>query len=172
MVGDMHDEPPVAAPASTASPVAPPGPNELERPADPNADAAFDALGQLLPARAFTSSLDEAAREYGSARPQEPTCPWCNAALGDVAATRCPACGAALKPVDEQLEVPGVTVSPVELRASQEAAAQAVEALVQADREGEGLQPPSTEVRRAMLELELEALKAEAARPGPGDPGS
>ncbi len=167
----MHDEPHVAAPMSPAIPAAPPEPNELEQPGDPNADAAFDALGQPVPARAFAASIDDEARGYGAARPQERVCPWCNAPLAADAEARCPQCGAALKPVEEDLEVPGVTVSPVELRASQEAAAQAVTALLQSDQAAAGLQPPSTAVRRAMIELELEALKAAEGRAEPDDPG-
>ena len=127
-------------------------------------EPAFDALGQPIPARSFDPALDESTRAFGSSRPTTTLCPWCNRPLPDPDAETCPHCGAALKPVQEDLAIPGLTVSPVDPRealaqTSEQLAAYAVRTpeSIAPDTDRPEFEPPSPEVRRKMLEMELEA---------------
>lgn len=95
-------------------------------------------------------------------------CPWCSAELPDPAATSCPACGAALQErVDGDL--PGVTqVDPTAITSGRKARRKGVRELIGlSDEETEGSpvhrtpEPPSSEVRREMLRLRIDALEAE-----------
>ena len=95
------------------------------------------------------------------------TCPWCSAAV-PAEASRCPSCGAALRDgVDD--EVPGVTQ--VDLAATSRLARLKppgrVAMWLGAERTTENseisgrIEPPSEEVRKEMLRLELAAIDAE-----------
>jgi len=134
-------------------------------PVEPAAERAFDALGQPIPASSFAPSLDEEARTFGSPRPLVTLCMWCNQPLPDASAETCPHCGAALKPVDEDIAIPGLTVSPVDPRAAMAATSEQLAAYavrtpesIAPEVERPELEPPSLEVRRKMLEMQLEAL--------------
>jgi hypothetical protein len=139
-----------------------PGANTLAFTTPP--EAVVDDLGQPIPARTFDPSLAAETREFGTARPVQRVCMWCEAPLPDGDPAICPKCGAALKPVDENIAILGVTVAPVDVRAVQAATADALAAVVQsvpnrvvAGNEA-GVSPPSPEVVRAMRLMELEAL--------------
>jgi hypothetical protein len=151
-------EDPAASPDAAPAPVA--NTLALAKPPEP----VVDDLGQPIPARAFDPSLGEETREFGTARPLPRVCTWCEAPLPDGDPATCPKCGAALKPVDENLAILGVTVAPVDVRAVQAATTEALAAVVQsvpnrvvAGSEA-GVSPPSPEVLRAMRLMELEAL--------------
>ena len=76
-------------------------------PAAPSAPAP-DSRGSLDDGEgdiAFSPSVPPEVAHFGAAKPVEPICQWCNAPLPSADATRCPACGALLHPVDEPAEV-------------------------------------------------------------------
>lgn len=114
---------------------------------------------------------DEMQAMDGSGDGHEPVCPWCSAALPDPEATRCPACGAALREA-APADVPGVTQVDVEAVLKRRPVAQRSRGLIgwlsgeyqpEAPPElHQTLAPPAEEVRREMLRLELAALEAEA----------
>lgn len=134
---------------------------------------------------AFGEHLDPETLAFGAPKPQAMVCQWCNGPLESDDLELCPNCGSRLKPTDEDLVVPGVTtlsaeaaraLELVEIQRNREAAksgqamyttpslatAQSVvpapdEATVEAAN-----RPPDDEVRRVMLEMELEARQARA----------
>ncbi len=154
--------------------------------------------------RAFAPDLDPEVRDFGSTRNIVRVCEWCNTPLSDPDAAHCPSCGANLKPLEPDQEIPGLTTMSLEAelaRRRAEAQQQATSnasggilrsagSLLGTGRSGtspaapavvtpEGLQlddatieeairPPDDAVRRAMLQLEIEALKAQAPGVVPG----
>jgi hypothetical protein len=146
-----------------------PEPNEGATP-DPSV---FDALGQLLPASSFAPGLDDAALGFPQGAPHSgPICDWCGAALPARDLDTCPSCGAALKPPPDLPDIPGLTVAPVDIRAVVRDVSPEIRALVAPPVTDElaipgtrpELGPPDPAIRRAMLEMELEA------RPVPPEP--
>ncbi len=138
------------------------------------ADPAFDAGGDPLPARSFAPGLDDEALGFTSAVRQPPGCPWCGGSIPDGAAATCPSCGAALHPIAEMPDIPGVTVAPADVRRTVRDVSPEILALV-APAVGDQialpgsrpeLGPPDASVRRAMLQLELEAQRAALAAAG------
>ena len=99
-----------------------------------------------------------------------PHCPWCSALLPDPAATRCPACGAALRG-DDHTGIPGVTeIDPNAIRrAPLPLATPTLGSLLMggvaterpSPAELEAVAAPDDAVRREMLHLEIEARRAE-----------
>ena len=134
---------------------------------------------------AFAEDLDPETLAFGAPKPQAIVCQWCNGPLESDDLELCPHCGSRLRPTDEDLVVPGVTtlsaeaaraLELVEIQRNREAAksgqamyttpslatAQSIvpapdEATVEAAN-----RPPDDEVRRVMLEMELEARQARA----------
>lgn len=134
---------------------------------------------------AFAEDLDPETLAFGAPKPQAIVCQWCNGPLESDDLEVCPHCGSRLRPTDEDLVVPGVTtlsaeaaraLELVEIQRNREAAksgqamyttpslatAQSIvpapdEATVEAAN-----RPPDDEVRRVMLEMELEARQARA----------
>ncbi len=173
MPGPAHDPDPPEAPDESAEP-APPGPRDQVSgatldPSDPTAPV-FDAAGDPLPAGSFAPGLDDAALGFSPAGTRPVACGWCGTVLADEAATTCPTCGAALQPQQELPEIPGVNVAPLDVRRAVRTVNPEILALVTpplADdiaRPGTrpSLDPPSTSIRRVMLELEIEAQRAAA----------
>ena len=124
------------------------------------AEPEFDELGQPLPARAFAPSIGDETRAFGSLRPLRTVCMWCNGPLESADLDVCPHCGAALKPVSDDIEIPGVTIAPVDLKKAAAAAAEALARTLARPAETvtalgmrPDLEPPSDAVRRAMQEL-------------------
>jgi hypothetical protein len=148
-------------------------------PSDPTAPA-FDEAGDPLPASTFAPEIDDAALGFSSSVHAPRGCEWCGAPLSEPDPAVCPSCGAALRPVADLPEIPGVTVAPADVRRIVRDVSPEIRALVtppvtdEIARPGARpeLGPPDGAVRRAMLELELEALRvarlqearAEAAR--------
>jgi len=154
--------------------------DELEAIAESAAAASADEVDL-----AFGEHLDPETLAFGAPKPQAIVCQWCNETLESDDLEVCPHCGSRLKPTDEDLVVPGVTtlsaeaaraLELVEIQRNREAAktgqamyttpslasASAVipapdEATVEAAN-----RPPDDEVRRLMLEMELEARQARA----------
>ena len=135
---------------------------------------------------AFIEALDPATRAFGETKPQAVVCQWCNGTLESAELTTCPHCGSLLRPVDENLVVPGVTtLSPdaarrleiVEVQRQREAARRGEALYVAPTLEPSigvvpapdaatidaALRPPDDEVRRLMREMELDAREAAAA---------
>lgn len=153
-------EGPATFAAGTAAPVAGSG------------EAWFDDLGQPLPARTFDPAVAAEMQDYDSPRPLRIVCMWCNGALESANLDVCPHCGAALKPVSDDIDIPGVTVAPVDLKKARAAAAEAVTRTlgrlsdaVAAPGVRPELEPPNEAVRLAMHDLG-------AARPSDGATGS
>ena len=142
---------------------------------------------------AFSVNLAPEVQAFGAPKPLASVCQWCNAGLPDPDVAICPHCGGRLKPIDEALEVPGLTTITPEARAALERAA--VQRLRDAARRGRtneppfqvggsspaepppapvpelddaevqaAIAPPEDAVRRLMLEMELEALRSARAR--------
>lgn len=161
-----------------------PEPNEGATP-DPSV---FDALGQLLPASSFAPGLDDAALGFPpSAPPSGDFCGWCGAGLPAPDLDTCPSCGAALKPPPDLPDIPGLTVAPVDIRAVVRDVSPEIRALVAPPVTDElaipgtrpELGPPDPAIRRAMLEMELEARPvpppepaAEGAQAAQGTPSA
>ncbi len=126
----------------------------------------FDVAGDPLPARTFAPGLDDEALGFSAAVRQPGGCPWCGAALPEPDLATCPTCGAALQPVAELPDIPGLTVAPAVARRTVGDISPDILALVTppvtdaiaAPGDRPELEPPDPSVRRAMLELELEAL--------------
>lgn len=136
--------------------------------------------------RAFAADLDESVRDFGSTRNMVRVCEWCNTPLADAEAATCPSCGANLKPVEPDAEIPGLTTMTLEAvlarrraEAQQQATSNAATRLfrgapaappvtspasLQLDDATieEAIKPPDDAVRRAMIQLEIEALQAHA----------
>ncbi|MET1232275.1 MAG: hypothetical protein ABWY52_05450 [Candidatus Limnocylindrales bacterium] len=135
---------------------------------------------------AFGEHLDPETLAFGAPKPQAIVCQWCNGALETADLDVCPHCGSRLRPTDDDLIVPGVTtlsaeaaraLELVEIQRNREAAktgqamyttpslataAAVVPAPDEATVEAAN-RPPDDEVRRVMLEMELEARQARAA---------
>ncbi len=141
-------------------------------PSDPSAPA-FDAAGDPLPARTFAPGIDDAALGSSSIAREPPGCQWCGAPLPEPDLPTCATCVAALKPVAELPDITGVTVAPADVRRTVRDVSPALRALVappvtdEIARPGARpeLGPPDRTVRRAMLELELEARGSRAGEP-------
>ena len=174
------DEPLDPAPESDPAPVAvdplPSGPID---PSDPSAPA-FDAAGDPLPARTFAPGIDDAALGFSSTVREPPGCQWCGAPLPEPDLATCPSCGAALKPVAELPDIPGLTVAPADVRRTVRDVSPEIRALVAPPVSDEiarpgarpELGPPDPTVRRAMLELELEARGSRPGEPEPPEGGA
>jgi len=184
---DQSPEPP-APPADQpdgAAEVAAPDPvatlvDELE----PIAEAA--AAGGPEVDTTFNEDLAPETLAFGAPKPQAIVCQWCNGPLESDDLEVCPHCGSRLKPTEEDLVVPGVTtlsseaaraLELVEIQRNREAAkagqamyttpslasaAAVVPAPDEATVEAAN-RPPDDEVRRVMLQMELEARQARAA---------
>ena len=152
--------------------------------------------------RAFAADLDPTIRDFGSTRNAVRVCEWCNTPLSDPDAAQCPSCGANLKPLEPDQEIPGLTTMSLEAElarrraeAQQQATSNAPGGILRSagsilgtgrtntpapavvTPEGlqlddatieEAIRPPDDAVRRAMLQLEIEALKAKAPGVVPG----
>ena len=177
---DARASAPEGAPASDSrAPVSRSATSDPIDPSDPSAPA-FDAAGDPLPANTFAPGIDDAALGFSSTARAPRGCEWCGAPLSEPDLAVCPSCGAALRPVADLPEIPGVTVAPADVRRIVRDVSPEIRALVtppvtdEIARPGARpeLGPPDSAVRRAMLELELEALRvarlqearAEAAR--------
>jgi RNA polymerase subunit RPABC4/transcription elongation factor Spt4 len=96
---------------------------------------------------------------------QTTPCPWCSAAV-PTDATTCPSCGAQLREA-AQGDILGVTqIDPAALTRSKRIKPSRLTAWVTGERateedSGGKIEPPSEEVRREMLRLELAAIDAE-----------
>jgi len=165
----------------------------------PSALLAADGGGD----RAFAADLGPTVRDFGSTRSSVRVCEWCNTPLSDPDAAQCPSCGANLKPLEPDTEIPGLTTMSLEAElarrraeAQQQATSNAPGGILRSagsilgagrtspppapavvTPEGlqlddasieEAIRPPDDAVRRAMLELEIEALKAQAPGVVPG----
>lgn len=95
------------------------------------------------------------------------TCPWCSATV-PVEAVTCPSCGASLRDAAEG-EILGVTqVDPAAVARTKRIKSRNIAAFLgvsddpaDEDESGGKVEPPSDEVRREMLRLELAAIDAE-----------
>ena len=93
------------------------------------------------------------------------TCPWCSATV-PVAATTCPSCGAALRDALDG-DIAGVTqIDPAAVLRTKRIKPRGLAAWLVGEREAEEpsigkVEPPSEEVRKEMLRLELAAIDAE-----------
>lgn len=106
-----------------------------------------------------------------------PSCPWCSAALPSPDTAICPGCGATLIEPELDEDVPGLTTLDPEFVARANRSMHAAEPTPRrgllswlggetetsppSDLEG-SVEPPSDEVRREMLRLEMEALIRDA----------
>ena len=159
----------------------------------PNALLAPDGGGD----RAFAADLDATVKDFGSTRNAVRVCEWCNTPLSDPDAAQCPSCGANLKPLEPDAEIPGLTTMTLEAElarrraeAQQQATSNAGGGILRSagsilgsarpvppptpapvTQESlelddasieEAIRPPDDAVRRAMLQLEIEALQAQA----------
>jgi hypothetical protein len=92
-------------------------------------------------------------------------CPWCSATV-PVGATTCPSCGAALRDAVDG-DIAGVTqIDPSAVLRTKRIKSRGIAAWLAGERESEEpsigkVEPPSEEVRREMLRLELAAIDAE-----------
>jgi hypothetical protein len=113
---------------------------------------------------------DQQLSPAGSAPDGAPRCPWCSAALPSANEPRCPSCGAAVREETVE-EIPGVTRIDAEaiLRARSKAPrSRGLVGWLAGDAADDGppvapgtFAPPSHDVKREMLRLELAALEAE-----------
>jgi hypothetical protein len=93
------------------------------------------------------------------------TCPWCSASV-PVAASTCPSCGAALRDASSS-DIAGVTqIDPSAVLRTKRIKRSGLAAWLVGEREEDEpsigkVEPPSEEVRREMLRLELAAIDAE-----------
>lgn len=93
------------------------------------------------------------------------TCPWCSATV-PVASSTCPNCGAALRDAADG-DIAGVTqIDPSAALRTKRIKPRGIAAWLVGERESEEasigkVEPPSEEVRREMLRLELAAIDAE-----------
>ena len=177
--GDLAGAADRSDPAGPADPPHPSPPSGADHESDTvdrtdMADPAFDAGGDPLPAKSFAPGLDDEALGFTSALRQPPGCPWCGGSIPDAAAATCPSCGAALYPIAEMPDIPGVTMAPADVRRTVRDVSPEILALV-APAVGDQialpgsrpeLGPPDASVRRAMLQLELEAQRAALAAAG------
>lgn len=164
----MDGRPP--APDDATAPAADAGETGIPRdPSDPAAPA-FDEAGLPLPARSFAPGLDDASVGVTVVAPVGgPACGWCGMPLPAPDIETCPGCGAALHPAADLPEIPGVTVTPPDVRRAVRDVSPEVKALVAPPITDEiarvgarpALSPPDRRTRLAMLELELQALRAE-----------
>ena len=163
-------------------PPEPPSPPPSRPPIDPSDPSApaFDAAGDPLPARTFAPGIDDAALGFSSTVREPPGCQWCGAPLPEPDLATCPSCGAALKPVAELPDIPGLTVAPADVRRTVRDVSPEIRALVAPPVSDEiarpgarpELGPPDRTVRRAMLELELEARGSRPGDPEPPEGGA
>src|SRR5574340_492442 len=86
---------------------------------DPPAPSATDHADDGGTDTAFSADLGSDVRDFGQTRPQTTVCPWCGAPLADPSVDACPTCGTRLKPVQDDLDVPGLTTVSPEARAAQ-----------------------------------------------------
>jgi hypothetical protein len=91
----------------------PPVPNQVSGMSDDSDDSNEDL------ATAFKPGLDPDTLNFGLDKPASTVCQWCNALLDDPTVSTCPHCGAALQPVEPDVEVPGLTTMTPEARAAQ-----------------------------------------------------
>jgi hypothetical protein len=153
--------------------------------------------------RAFAANLDATVKDFGSTRNAVRVCEWCNTPLPDPDAAQCPTCGANLKPLEPDAEIPGLTTMTLEAElarrraeAQQQATSNAGGGILRSagsilggaravppstpaavtqeslDLDDatieEAIRPPDDSVRRAMRQLEIEALQAQAPGVVPG----
>jgi hypothetical protein len=160
--------------------------------------AAAGVAGPLIDATdegdtAFVETLDEETLHFGEPAPAPVVCQWCNEPLADPDAEMCPHCGGRLRPVDEAIDVPGVTTLPTEAleaelrlrRRIQDAASSASARALGETPEptsapsrsvlppvadgSDVFRPPSDEVARLMREMELQARIAQLEREVPDE---
>ena len=70
-------------------------------------------------ASSFAADLHPETLSFGVDKPAPTVCQWCNTPLEDATVAICPHCGAALQPLDPDVEVPGLTTMSPEARAAQ-----------------------------------------------------
>ena len=189
---DQSDEPeagtsaeqPIGSSDANAEVIAAESVEELVDELEPIAEAAA-AAGADEVDTAFSEDLDPETLAFGAPKPQAIVCQWCNGPLDSNDLEVCPHCGSRLKPAEEDLEVPGVTtlssdaaraLELAEIQRNREAAkagqamyttpslasaAAVVPAPDEATVEAAN-RPPDEEVRRIMLQMELEARQARA----------
>ena len=177
-------EPPIESSDATVEAIADSSVEELVEELEPIAEAAA-AAGAGEVDTAFSEDLDPETRAFGAPKPQAIVCQWCNGPLDSDDLEICPHCGSRLKPTEEDLVVPGVTtlsadaaraLELVEIQRNREAAKSgqamyttpslaSAAAVVPAPDEATveaANRPPDEEVRRVMLQMELEARQARA----------
>lgn len=177
-------EPPTDASGAAAEDIAAESVEELVEELEPIAEAAAAADAREVDT-AFSEDLDPETLAFGAPKPQAIVCQWCNGPLDAEDLDVCPHCGSRLKPTDEALVVPGVTtlssdaaraLELVEIQRNREAAKSgqamyvtpslaSAAAIVPAPDEATveaANRPPDEEVRRLMLQMELEARQARA----------
>jgi hypothetical protein len=112
-----------AAQSDIDAPTDQPAPTDQAAGSPPGPDAPVDDGGGDT---SFLAELPDDIRTFGAARPLPVVCQWCNVPLTDSTVPVCPSCGGRLHPIDEKLELPGVTaISPEAKAAAQRAAVQA-----------------------------------------------
>ncbi|HET7677625.1 MAG TPA: hypothetical protein VFK38_07210, partial [Candidatus Limnocylindrales bacterium] len=199
----MDDAP--ERPAPDAGGARPADPDHVTEGAEPTAGvtqaSAAEPTGEHAPSRldddgegdmAFAENVDPTLHEYGLPKPPERVCQWCNQPLPDPEAAVCPHCGSRLKPVEEELDVPGLTSvarsaieaqERIERKRREAAGERAARVLGGAPLapasslppvvlppaiEGDpSFQPPDPEVERLMRQMELEARLAERGATAP-----
>jgi hypothetical protein len=177
-------EPPSDASGATAEAIAAESVEELVDELEPIAEAAAAADAREVDT-AFSEDLDPETLAFGAPKPQAIVCQWCNGPLDSDDLEVCPHCGSRLKPADGDLVVPGVTtlssdaaraLELAEIQRNREAAKSgqamyttpslaSTAAIVPAPDEATveaANRPPDEEVRRLMLQMELEARQARA----------
>lgn len=145
---------------------------------------------------AFAEDLDRSVVDFGASRPPARSCEWCNTSLADPAPSACPNCGAPLTPAEPDLEIPGLTTMSMEAvfarqrvearrqgggsganpasppaQAAPVAGSGSVSGAVpglQLDETTveEAVKPPADQVRRMMLQIEIEQLRNNLQREG------
>jgi hypothetical protein len=143
---------------------------------------------------AFAQDLDSSVADFGASRPPSRSCEWCNTPLPEPAPATCPTCGAPLAPVEPDLEIPGLTTMSMEAAfARQRAEARrqgggssagpsaaapvgaspgapapapgvSPELTLDEPTVEEAVKPPDDQVRRMMLQIELEQLRSSLPR--------
>ncbi len=137
-------------------------------------------------ATAFKPGLDPDTLNFGLDKPAPTVCQWCNTLLDDPTVSTCPHCGAALQPVEPDVEVPGLTTVTPEARAAQARAERKLVEVTQGRSLGRSLlaggaappaapgllgsedeaiqagsfQPPDPQVQDVIRRMEIEALLA------------
>jgi hypothetical protein len=143
-----------------------PVPNRLSDLAEPS-DGSDEPDEDL--ATVFKPGLDPETLSFGVDKPASSVCQWCNALLDDPTVSTCPHCGAALQPVEPDVEVPGLTTMAPEALAAQARVERRLLEASQARSLGRtllagGAAPPASPVAD-LLPSEDEAIQAGSFQP-------